>query len=129
MRTSAFFNASGDVEMNPSAVLNKMYFTVIGLLPLRLFIVIVGNSLVVNQADSDSMAYVLATPTSAAPWHTQAIFLLAAPLRICTVVCSARCAASQLFTGKGKYHYEYRALQRRYLTAEAARRILVSCGL
>ena len=50
-------------NMDRTAVLNKMYFTVMGLLPLLLFVVIVGNALVVNQVDSGSMAYVLATPT------------------------------------------------------------------
>lgn len=88
-------------DMDRTAVLNKMYFTVMGLLPLLLFVVIVGNALVVNQVDSGSMAYVLATPTKrSAVANTQALFLVAAPLLICSVVCVARCVATKIFMGE-----------------------------
>ena len=88
-------------DMDPTAILNKMYFTVMGLLPLLLFIVIVGNSLVVNQVDSGSMAYVLATPTKrSAVANTQATFLIITPLIICSVICFARCMASNFFMGE-----------------------------
>ena len=89
-------------EMDRTAVLNKMYFTVMGLLPLLLYIVIVGNSLIVNQVDSGSMAYVLATPTKrSAVANTQAIFLIVSPLIICSVICLARINASRIFSGEG----------------------------
>lgn len=88
-------------EMDKTAMLNKMYFTVMGLLPTFLFIVIVGNSLIVNQVDSGSMAYVLATPTKrSAVANTQAIFLVVSPLIICAVGCLARCIATQVFMGE-----------------------------
>lgn len=86
-------------EMDKTAMLNKMYFTVMGLLPTFLFIVIVGNSLIVNQVDSGSMAYVLATPTKrSAVANTQAVFLIISPLIICIIGCIARCTASKIFT-------------------------------
>lgn len=87
-------------DMDRTAMLNKMYFTVMGLLPTFLFIVIVGNSLIVNQVDSGSMAYVLATPTKrSAVANTQALFLIISPLIICAAGCAARCIALNAFTG------------------------------
>lgn len=88
-------------EMDKTAMLNKMYFTVMGLLPTFLFIVIVGNSLIVAQVDSGSMAYVLATPTKrSAVANTQAVFLIVSSFIICTVGCIVRCIASNAFTGE-----------------------------
>lgn len=87
-------------NMDRTTMLNKMYFTVMGLLPLLLFVVIVSNALVVNQVDSGSMAYVLATPTKrSAVANTQAIFLILTPLLVCAVICFARCMASNMFMG------------------------------
>lgn len=88
-------------EMDTTSMLNTMYFTVMGLLPIFIFIVIVGNSLIVNQVDSGSMAYVLATPTKrSAVANTQAIFLIVTPIIICAVGCIARNIASIVFTGE-----------------------------
>ena len=79
-------------KMDTTAMLTKMYFTVIGLLPIFLYIVLVGNSLIVNQVDSGSMAYVLATPTKrSAVANTQAFFLVVVPFIICSIVCAVRC--------------------------------------
>lgn len=101
-------------EMDSTSMLNKMYFTVMGLLPLLLFVVIVGNSLIVNQVDSGSMAYVLATPTKrSAVANTQAIFLIVAPFIICTVTCITRIIASAVFMG----------------TANAAMNVMLFLGL
>lgn len=88
-------------DMDKTAMLNTMYFTVTGLIPIFLFIVIVGNSLIVNQVDSGSMAYVLATPTKrSAVANTQAIFLIVSPLIICAVGCIVRCIAQNAFMGE-----------------------------
>lgn len=88
-------------DMDKTAMLNTMYFTVTGLLPIFLFIVIVGNSLIVNQVDSGSMAYVLATPTKrSAVANTQAIFLIVSSLIICIVGFIARCIAMKAFMGE-----------------------------
>lgn len=87
-------------EMDTTAMLHKMYFTVMGLLPLFLFIVVVANSLIVNQVDSGSLAYILSTPTKrSAVVNTQAVFLIIVPFLICSIVCAVRTVDSKLFTG------------------------------
>ena len=74
-------------SMDSTSMLNQMYFTVMGLLPILLFIVIVANSLVADKVDKGSMAYVLSTPTKrSAVAITQAIYLVVAPLIIIGIV-------------------------------------------
>lgn len=107
-------------EMDTTTMLNTMYFTVMGLLPLFLFIVIVGNSLIVNQVDSGSMAYVLATPTQrSAVANTQALFLIVTPVIICTVACIAKNTASVVFTGETNVKMYIALYFGMYLLAEA----------
>lgn len=107
-------------EMDKTAMLNKMYFTVMGLLPIFLFIVIVGNSLIVNQVDSGSMAYVLATPTKrSAVVNTQAIFLVVTPLIICSIVCCARCVSSYVFMGEANVKMNIALYFSMYLLSQA----------
>ncbi len=78
-------------KMDMTSMLNQMYFTVIGLLPIFLFVVIMANSLVVDQVDSGSMAYILSTPTRrSSVVITQGIFLIVAPLIIISIVCGTR---------------------------------------
>lgn len=82
-------------SMDMTTMLNQMYFTVMGLLPIFLFIVIVANSLFVDQVDKGSMAYVLSTPTKrSAIVITQGIFLVVTPLLIIAVVCAMRILSS-----------------------------------
>lgn len=82
-------------EMDTTALFNQMDYTIMGLLPIFLFIVIVGNSLVVNQVDRGSMAYVLSTPTKrSAVTNTQAIFMIVTPLIMIAITCVARLIAS-----------------------------------
>lgn len=82
-------------EMDTTAMFNQMDYTIMGLLPIFLFIVIVGNSLVVNQVDRGSMAYVLSTPTRrSAVTNTQAIFMIVTPLIMVGITCAARIAVS-----------------------------------
>lgn len=82
-------------SMDTTSMLNQMYFTVMGLLPIFLCIVIVANSLFVDQVDKGSMAYVLSTSTRrSAIVITQGIFLVIAPLLIIAVVCGTRIASS-----------------------------------
>lgn len=108
------------VEMDKTAMLNTMYFTVMGLLPIFLYIVIVGNSLIVNQVDSGSMAYVLATPTKrSAVANTQAIFLIVSPLIICVVGCIARCVSAQIFIGEADVLMNIALYFGMYLLSEA----------
>ncbi len=49
--------------MDPTAMLNQMYYTVMAILPIMILFVFLANSLVVDQVDKGSMAYVLSTPT------------------------------------------------------------------
>ncbi|MCD8376268.1 MAG: ABC transporter permease [Oscillospiraceae bacterium] len=68
-------------EMDSSAMLNQMYFTIMSLLPILLFIIFAGNALIVDQVDKGSMAYILSTPTKrSAVTITQAIYLIVTPL-------------------------------------------------
>lgn len=85
-------------EMDTTALFNQMDYTVMGLLPIFIFVVIVGNSLVVNQVDRGSMAYVLSTPTKrSAVTITQAVFMIVSPAIILAVTCIARLIASNIF--------------------------------
>lgn len=82
-------------NMDMTSMLNQMYFTVMGILPMLLFVVLVANSLLVDQVDRGSMAYVLSTPTKRfAVVNTQAVFLVVAPLLMLAVVCATRIASS-----------------------------------
>ncbi len=82
-------------EMDTTAMMNRMYYTLTGLLPIFLLIVILANSLIANQVDRGSMAYVLSTPTRrSAVVITQAVFLIVVPLLIIAVVCATRIASS-----------------------------------
>lgn len=68
-------------EMDTSAMLNQMYFTIMSLLPILLFIIFAGNALVVDQVDKGSMAYILSTPTKrSAVVITQAVYMIVTPL-------------------------------------------------
>lgn len=88
-------------KMDKTTMLNTMYFTVMGLLPTFLFIVIVANGLIANQIDNGSMAYVLATPTKrSAVANTQAMFLLISPFMICTFACIVKIIASNILSGE-----------------------------
>lgn len=107
-------------NMDKTTMLNTMYFTVTGLIPTFLFIVIVGNSLIVNQVDSGSMAYVLATPTKrSAVANTQAIFLIVSPLIICAVGCIARCIAQSAFSGETNIGMNIALYSGMYILVEA----------
>ncbi len=87
-------------KMDTTALMNTMYFTVMGILPIFLFIVIVANSLIASQVDSGSLAYVLSTPTKrSAVAITQAVFMIVAPLVILIVVCFSRIVSSWILFG------------------------------
>ncbi len=85
-------------SMDSTSLLNQMYYTVMGLLPILLFIVIVANGLIAGKVDQGSMAYVLSTPTKrSAVVFTQALYLLIAPLIMIAIVCCTRVATSFMF--------------------------------
>ena len=85
-------------EMDPASMMNQMYYTAMGLLPIFILIVILANSLIADQVDRGSMAYVLSTPTKrSAVAVTQTVFLLVEPLLIIGVVGATRIGTSFLF--------------------------------
>lgn len=85
-------------SMDMTAMLNRLYFTVIGLLPIFLLIVILANYLLADQVDKGSLAYVLSTPTKrSAVVITQGLFMVLAPLLLLTIVCVQRIATTYLF--------------------------------
>lgn len=84
--------------MDSSAMINSMYYTVIGLLPIFLLIVILGNSLIADQVDKGSMAYVLSTPTKRrAVTITQMVFMIVVPLIVLIPVCISRIVTTNIF--------------------------------
>ncbi|MCD7830662.1 MAG: ABC transporter permease [Firmicutes bacterium] len=107
-------------EMDTSAMLNQMYFTIMCLLPIILFIIFAGNELVVDQVDKGSMAYVLSTPTKrSAVVITQMIYMIVMPFIMVGCGFLTRIAASVAFTGEvdvAKYLALYGGM---YLLAEA----------
>lgn len=87
-------------NMDMSAMLNEMYYTIMGILPLLVYIVVVGNSLIANQVDRGSMAYVLSTPTKrSAVAITQAIYMIVVPLLMITITCCVKLGVMAALTG------------------------------
>lgn len=85
-------------EMNPASMMNQMYYTAMGLLPIFILIVILANSLISSQVDRGSMAYVLSTPTKrSAVAITQMVFMIIVPLLIIAIVCVTRIGTTYLF--------------------------------
>ncbi|MXQ73165.1 ABC transporter permease subunit [Clostridiaceae bacterium DONG20-135] len=88
-------------EMDPASMMNQMYYTAMGLLPIFILIVILANSLIADQVDRGSMAYVLSTPTKrSAVAITQLVFIIVVPFLILSVVCATRIGTSFLFYDK-----------------------------
>ena len=85
-------------SMDTTTLLNHMYFTVMGLLPILILIVVLANSLVADKIDRGSMVYVLSTPTKRlAVTITQALFMLLVPAVVLAIVCATRVATSFVF--------------------------------
>lgn len=88
-------------SMDPTVMINQMYYTVTGLLPLFLLVVFLANSLIVDQVDKGSMAYVLSTPTKrSAVAKTQMLFMVFVPFIIISLVCISRLISTQAFFGE-----------------------------
>jgi len=85
-------------EMDTSAMMNQMYYTLAGLLPIFILIVILANGLIAEQVDRGSMAYVLSTPTKrSAVAITQIIFMIVVPLIVLGIVGATRLFTTYLF--------------------------------
>ncbi len=88
-------------EMDTSAMLNQMYFTIMSLLPILLFIIFAGNALIVDQVDKGSMAYILSTPTKrSAVVITQAIYLIVFPFIMVACAFVVKLIACNAFMGE-----------------------------
>lgn len=88
-------------NMDPTVMINQMYYTVTGLLPMFLLIVFLANSLIVDQVDKGSTAYVLSTPTRrSAVAKTQMLFMIFVPFIIISLVCISRIISTQAFFGE-----------------------------
>ncbi len=117
-------------EMDTSAMLNQMYFTIMSLLPILLFIIFAGNALIVDQVDKGSMAYILSTPTKrSAVVITQAIYMVVFPLIMVGCALVTKLIAANAFIGEvtvAKYAALYGGL---YLLTEAMAGVcyLASC--
>lgn len=86
---------------DPTVFLNKIYFTVIGLLPIFIYIVVVANALIAGQVDSGALAYVLSTPIRRrAVALTHIVYLLLMPLLMIGLVCLSRILSTKLFFGE-----------------------------
>ena len=88
-------------NMDPTAMLDDIYYSVYGLSPMFLLLVFLANSLIVDQVDKGSMAYVLSTPTKrSAVAKTQMLFMIAVPFIIITLVCISRIICTRIFLGE-----------------------------
>lgn len=84
--------------MDTTAMFNRVFYTMMSLLPIFIYVIVVGNSLIVNQVDKGSMAYVLSTPTKrSAITFTQMLFMVVSPAVILAVTCCTKIAASSIF--------------------------------
>jgi ABC-type transport system involved in multi-copper enzyme maturation permease subunit len=107
-------------EMDTSAMINRMYYTVTGLLPIFILIVILANSLIAEKVDRGSMAYVLSTPTKrSAVAITQMLFLLAVPLLLIAVTGGSRIFTTYLFYDEVNVKAQLALFAGMYVLAEA----------
>ncbi len=84
--------------MDPTAMLNQMYYTVMAILPIMILFVFLANSLIVDQVDKGSMAYVLSTPTKrSAVTGTQMLFMVIVPFIVLGIVCVSRIVTTKMF--------------------------------
>lgn len=108
---------------------NKMYFTVLGLLPLFVLVMIAANSLIAAQVDKGSMAYILSTPTKRlAVAVTQALYMLLVPLVILAVTCCVKIATGIAILGDIDIPRTITLYIGMYLVVEAAAGICYLCS-
>lgn len=99
MGKSNLLDANG--EMNASSLLNTMYFKVVGLLPIFILVVLLGNSLIASLVDKGSMAYILSTPTKrSAVAVTQMAVMIIVPAVMVAVVCAEKIAVTTAIAGE-----------------------------
>lgn len=88
-------------ELDFTTYFNKIYFTVIGLLPIFIMVILAANSLIAAQVDKGSMAYILSTPVKrSAVVSTQAVYMILAPLVLVAVTCATRIISTIVIFGE-----------------------------
>lgn len=108
---------------------NKMYFTVLGLLPLFVLVMIAANSLIAAQVDKGSMAYILSTPTKrSAVAVTQALYMVLVPLVILAVTCCVKIATGMAILGDIDIPRTITLYLGMYLVVEASAGICYLCS-
>lgn len=87
-------------QMDPSVILDTMYYKVIILIPIFLLVVVISNALISSQVDNGSMAYILSTPTErGAVAFTHMVFMLLVPLAVTGIVCGVKCVLNEQVAG------------------------------
>lgn len=87
-------------RMDPSIILDTMYYRVIILIPIFLLVVVAANALIAAQVDDGSMAYILSTPTERrAVAFTHMVFMLLVPLVVTGIVCGVKCGLNEKIAG------------------------------
>lgn len=87
-------------QMDPSVILDTMYYKVIVLIPIFLLVVAASNALIASQVGDGSMAYILSTPTERrAVAFTHMVFMLLVPLVVTGIVCGVKCALNEQIAG------------------------------
>ncbi|MCD8200856.1 MAG: hypothetical protein LUD47_02155 [Clostridia bacterium] len=87
-------------DMDPTVMINSMYYHMVGILPMLIWVVVVGNSVIASQVDRGSMAYVLSTPTKrSAVAMTQAMYMVIVPFIMTAIVCVIKILCNVGFMG------------------------------
>ena len=116
-------------DLDFTTFFTKIYFTVIGMLPTFVFVIIVANSLIAAQVDKGSMAYILSTPTRrSAVAATQAVYMILAPLVLLGIACAARCASTYILFDEVNIPMIAMLFFGMYLVTEAAAAICYFCS-
>ncbi len=116
-------------DMDFTIFFNKIYFTVIGMLPTFVLVIITANSLIAAQVDKGSMAYILSTPTKrSAVAATQALYMIFAPLVLLCIACLVRCGSTKILFGEVNVPRTAVLFLGMYLVTEAAAGICYFCS-
>lgn len=116
-------------ELDFTTFYTKIYFTVIGMLPTFILVIIVANSLIAAQIDKGSMAYILSTPTRrSAVVMTQAVYMILSPLVLLAIACLARCLSTKILFGEVNVPMTAMLFLGMYLVTEAAAGICYLCS-
>lgn len=116
-------------DLDFTTYFTKIYFTVIGILPVFVLVIIVANSLIASQVDKGSMAYILSTPTKRSTVAiTQATYLILIPLVLLIITCITRCISTVILFDEVNVPKLAMLYFGMYLIVEAAGGICYACS-